>query len=289
MTDPKRFMIRMTVSAAAAVILVTGSGCGRTLPVIDAETLSSKKSILVLVGESVSEQEAAVIRQAAAEKAEKDKISMEFVVKTSTNREDLSSTIGTGKYDGVIAAGNELFAPLSGLAQSVPEERFVLLGNGLSSPTLENGAPANLFVKKLDESKKASLWNEWVLLQKASGLNVLWISSTASPLPADWVPSEEADRLLQIDIYPGDTWFPQLSYQATAVKANLIALYTPVDEAVLNKIRTLKLPVTDTVGGLSAQYNWGGIISDSISRSLASEWKGGEDYYMAEEASIKRK
>lgn len=289
MKEAKQTALRAALALAAGALMITGSGCGRTLPAIDAETLAQKKAVLVLADDSLTGEETAQIEKAASEKAAADHISLEFVAKTSTNPDALSSTIRANHYDSVIAAGNGLVAPLAELAQKEPKLHFVLLGNGLSAPSGSPAASGNTYIKKLDESGKNTVWNDWVQLQKASGMNVLWVSRTDAPVPSEWVPSEEADKLLQLDIYPGDTWFPQLTYQAAAAKANIIALYTPVDEAILNKIRSLKLPVTDTVQGLKAQYNWQNIIQSSISRSLSADWKGGEEYYSAEEAGIIRK
>lgn len=280
---------KKTWLAAAMLLLVTaGSGCGRTLPAIDAATLEARKAVLVLAGSSLAPEETEEIRKAANEKAASDKIAMEFVVNSSTNPDELASIIGKGKYDSIIGAGSEWAAPLSQLAASEPQSRFVVLGNGVATPVPEN-IPANLLLKKLDDSRKNELWNNWVNLQKASNLTVLWIARTGAPVPAEWSPSEEADKVLSLDIYPGDTWFPQLTYQVSAVRPNIIALYTTVDEAVLNRIKSLKLPVVDTVGGLSVQYRWSRILPDVLSASLAEGAKGGTELYTAEEAELNRK
>lgn len=287
---PKRWNKALRLLAAAGAIALMGAGCGRTLPVIDEETLALKKSMLVLVGESVSEEEAGVIRETAEGKAASEHISMEFVAKTSTNSEFLSSTISMGTYDGVIAAGDELLAPLTELAVSVPEQRFVMLGNGFSTASLQpDSMPDNVYLKLPDDLKKAELWNEWVGLQQAAGLNIFWISRTGSPVPEEWAPSEEADQVLQLDIFPGDTWFSQLSHQLSAFNADIIALYTPVDEDIMAKILSLKLPVTDMTEELRLELKWAPIVEDSVSRALFLDWKGGMDYYSAAEASLSRK
>jgi hypothetical protein len=278
----------LLITAVTLLLATAGSGCGRTLPAIDAATLEARKAALVLTGASLTPEETEEIRQAAGEKAAADKIALEFVVNTSTNPDELASIIGKGKYDSIIGAGSELAEPLSKLAAGLPESRFVVLGNGVNTAVPES-MPANLMIKRLDDAHKTRLWDNWVQLQKASGLAVLWIQRTGSPVPAEWSPSEEADKLLSLDIYPGDTWFPQLTYQVSAVKPSMIALYTAVDDAVMAKIKTLKLPVVDTVGGLSAQYRWGTILPVAITASLDDGAKGGIELYTAEEAVINRK
>lgn len=289
---PKLYMKRFFIASAAAVALWTASGCGRTLPVIDQASLQSKKAILVMTAESMSEGETELIRQSTVTKATYDHIAMEFVTKASTNHEFLSSTIGNGKYDSIIAAGDELAAPLLEMAGKHPESRFVLLGNslGTSSEAAQGGVETmNAVLFSVEQDKIHSFWNDWVMQQQAAGASLMWISTTAAPLTSGWVPSEEADRLLQLDIYPGDTWFPQLQYQISTVKATQIVLYTAVDEAVLTKIRTLKLPVTNLSEGLKTDFQWGTIMDKSISRSLSEDWMGGHEHYSEEVVTIKRK
>ncbi|MNC75012.1 hypothetical protein D3C75_1264720 [compost metagenome] len=62
-----------------------------------------------------------------------------------------------------------------------------------------------------------------------------------------------------------------------------------MDDAVLTKIKTLKLPVVDTVGGLSAQYRWSRILPAAMAASLDPAAKGGTELYTAEEAELNRK
>lgn len=279
---------RTLLAAALLLLTAAGSGCGRTLPAIDAATLESRKAVLVLAGASLTPEETEEIRKVAGEKAAAGKIALEFVANSSTNPDDLASIIGKGKFDSIIGAGSEWTAPLSQLAGHTPDTRFVVLGNAVSADVPPE-MPANMLLKKMDDTRKTDLWDNWVQLQKASGLTVLWIQKTGSPVPAEWSPSEEADKVLSLDIYPGDTWFPQLTYQISAVKPNIIALYTTVDDAILAKIKTLKLPIVDTVGGLSAQYRWENILPEVLASSLGSAPKGGTELYTAEEAELNRK
>ncbi len=279
---------RTLLAAALLLLAAAGSGCGRTLPAIDAATLESRKAALVLAGSSLTPEETEEIRQAAGDKAAAEKIALEFVANSSTNPDELASIIGKDKFDSIIGAGSELAPPLSQLAGNDPDTRFVVLSNGITA-AVPDQMPANMLLKKLDDTRKTGLWDNWVQLQKASGLTVLWIQRTGSPVPAEWSPSEEADKVLSLDIYPGDTWFPQLTYQVSAVKPSMIALYTTVDDAVLAKIKTLKLPVVDTVGGLSAQYRWSSILPEVMASSLGPAPRGGTELYTAEEAAINRK
>lgn len=279
---------RTLLAAAFLLLTAAGSGCGRTLPAIDAATLDSRKAALILAGPSLTPEETEEIRRAAVDKAAGDKTALEFVANSSTNQDELASIIGNGKFDSIIGAGSELTPPLSQLAAASPDIRFVVLTNGVSA-AVPAQFPANMLLKKLDDTLKTGLWDNWVQLQKASGLTILWIQKTGFPVPAEWSPSEEADKVLSLDIYPGDTWFPQLTYQISAVKPNLIALYTAVDDAVLAKIKTLKLPVVDTVGGLSAQYRWGNIVPGVIASSLGPAPKAGIELYTAEEAALNHK
>ncbi len=279
---------RTLLAAVLLLLAAAGSGCGRTLPAIDAATLDLRKATLVLAGSSLTPEETEEIRRTAGEKAAAGKIALEFVANSSTNPDDLASIIGKGKFDSIIGAGSELAQPLSQLAVNDPDTRFVVLGNGITAAAPDQ-MPANMLLKKLDDTRKTGLWDNWVQLQKASGLTVLWIQKTGSPVPAEWSPSEEADKVLSLDIYPGDTWFPQLTYQISAVKPNMIALYTAVDDAVLAKIKTLKLPVVDTVAGLSAQYRWSSILPEVMASSLGPAPKGGTELYTPEEAVINRK
>lgn len=274
--------------AAAGVCLLIG-GCGRSLPAIDPELLASKKSVLVLTAASLADNEIKQLQDTAAAQAKERKIAMEFIAKTPSVTPELSSKIKSTAYDSIIAVGNELLPEAAETAKQAPNKRFVLLANGLSRPEWKEAPPPNVRVRGLDDSQKTAVWDEWVKLQKASGLNILWISRTSSPVPAAWAPSEEADRLLQLDVYPEDTWYPQLTYQARALPAHWLALYTPVEEAMLTRMRSLKIPVMDMSASLTAAYDWASILSGSLMQSLGPDWSGGESLYSDQEVAVSRK
>jgi hypothetical protein len=288
MKDRFQILKRMGWAAAAGTVLLLG-GCGRSLPAIDAEVLAAKKSILILTAASLSENEIKALQTVSAAKAKENRIALEFVAKTPSLTQDLFTKIDSVPYDSVIAIGNELHQEVAAAAQRAPDKRFVLLGSGLTKSVINGALPANVLVKRLDESKKLTIWDDWVKLQKASGLNILWISKTSAPVPVSWVPSEEADRLLNMDVYTGDTWYSQLTFQAQALPAHWLALYSPVEDTALTRMRNLKIPVMDMSASLTTAYNWETILSDSMTLSLGAEWSGGDRLYSEQEVSITRK
>lgn len=275
--------------AAAAGAALLASGCGRTLPDIDAGTLASKKSVLVLAAPSLTDEEEQEIRSAAALVARENKLALEWVPDAGELTPDLAAKFRNPSVDSIIAVGNELLPQAAEEAENQTGKRIVLLGSGLDRSASAGGLPEHLMVRSLDEGRKNAVWNDWVQLQKANGLNVLWITRTTSGIPSEWVPSEEADRILQRDIYPGDSWFPQLSFQAQSLPAHMIALYTPLEEAELAKVKSLKLPIVDIGAGIGYRYRWDTVIRNAISSVLEQSWTGGEKPYTDQEVTLSRK
>ncbi|WP_438448287.1 hypothetical protein [Gorillibacterium sp. sgz5001074] len=280
--------IRYIWAAAAGAMLLV-AGCGRTLPAIDAQTLSSKKSLLVVTAPSLSEEEEKSIRSAAVTLAKEQKLALEFVPDAQGDSEDLAARFRNPSIDSIIAVGNELVQPAAELAKDQTGKRVVLLGNGRSKPEISGPLPAHVLKRNLDESKKTTAWNDWVQLQRANGMNVLWVTRTSSPVPVVWAPSEETDRIVQRDIYPGDTWFPQLTYQAQALPAQWLALYVPLEEAELAKVKTLRIPIMDLSAGTVYTYHWDVIVRNAMAAALDQSWSGGELPYSDQELAVTRK
>lgn len=280
-----RISKRCLWTAACSVVLFV-SGCGRALPAIDAAALANKKALLVITSGSVTDEENTKIRNTAMEIAKAQSIALEFVPKTPSLTEELSARMKAGPFDGVIAVGNELVTGTVEAAQNTPAKHFVLLGNGLDRMELPANLPGNLLVERLDDARKTAVWDDWVKRQKTAGMNVLWITRSSNPIPPSWAPSEESDRVLSLDVYSGDTWFPQLVYQTQALQAQWIALYTPLEPAQLNKLKNLRIPVLDMTAGLAVRYDWTTILKDSIGASLSKDWKGGSNGYTDQEVQL---
>lgn len=279
---------RVTLAAAAGALLLL-SGCGRNIPTISPELLAQKKSMLVLTSASLPEAERNEVQASARELANTEHIALEFVGGAASITPELAASMKNTAYDSIVAVGDELLPELVHAAREDTGKRFVLLGSGLTPTPISGELPANVMLKQLDETRKTQIWDEWVQLQKASGLPILWISRTTVPIPAHWAPSEEADHVLQMDLFQDEAWFNQLSFQAKTIGAQWIAAYTPVDEKALARIRTLRIPILDMGNGLAVSYQWKTIISDSVTQALGEEWKGGSGLYQDHEVTLTRK
>jgi hypothetical protein len=280
--------VRLTFAAAAGALLLL-SGCGRTIPTISPELLAQKKSLLVLTSASLSEAEKNEVQATVRELAASEHIALEIVGGTASITPELAATMKNTAYDGIVAVGDELLPELVNTAREDTGKRFVLLGSGLTPTPIPGELPANVMLKQLDETRKSQLWDEWVQLQKVAGLPILWVSRTTVPIPAHWAPSEEADHVLLMDLFQDEAWFNQLSFQAKTIGAQWIATYTPVDEKIMAKIRTLRISTLDMGNGLAAQYQWKTIIPASVSLALGEEWKGGFHFYQDHEVTLSRK
>lgn len=271
-------------------LMMLVSACGRTIPAIQPELLHSKKSVLLLTGASLSEPQSQEIANAALESARKQPFALETVTRTASITPELLTEIKTKPFDAVIAAGDELFSDLLTLSQEQTDKRFLLLQSGPVAAPVPAAIPANVSMKQIDGKAAFAQWDEWVKLQRASGMNLLWVTRTTSPVPSEWAPSEEADAVLQLDVYPEDQWLTQLTYQARQIQAPWIVFYSEVDAKTANKIKTLRIPIMDMNGGTSVSYHWSSIMTQEIAGLLAENWKGGAgSSYTPEQVTVTRK
>jgi hypothetical protein len=87
-------------------------------------------------------------------------------------------------------------------------------------------------------------WNATVLNITENGTIPAWVTDGRFPVPVQWAPSEEAQSIVDTDLYR-DTWLDQLSYLVGSNYTKRIVVCTPQTEERLNRIKSLGVPVTD--------------------------------------------
>lgn len=265
------------------------SGCGRTLPVIDQQLLSQKKSLLVVVGASISPEATETIAKTASLKAQSEGIAFDILKQVRNLDEKVSSEIKGKRYDAVLVVGESLLSGAVSLAQEQPDKHFILLQDGSAPASLPASLPGNVAFKRIDETRTFAMWNSWVAEQGAAGLNILWVNKTTEPIPAVWAPSEESDHIVSLDLVPEDQWLQQLTLQARTIHANWIVFYSSFDQNIVTKVKTLRIPVIDMGSGLTAAYQWEKIISDRIAAVKTGKGETGVSTYTDEELTVSKK
>lgn len=266
------------------------ASCNRTIPAASADLLKEKKSLLLITAASVAQEETERIGTTLRKTAASEQIAFEWVKQASAFGAALAEQTSAKPYDRVLVIGEELFAGAAEAAKTQRDKRFTLFQASRYAAALPSVSDLpNVKWKRLDERSLLSPWDDWVASQRALGLNLLWVNRTAEPVPSAWAPSEEAETIFTIDQYPDSEWFSQLSYQAHSIQANWIVLYSPVEAAVANRIKTLRIPLLDLNGGLSVEYVWETILQEELRGIKTDDWHGGTVPYSDQEIRINRK
>lgn len=277
---------KLVLTVLSMLILAS---CNRTIPAASMEQLKEKKSVLLITAASVSKEENDQIGSTLQTEAMANKIAFEWVNQATEFDKTLSERTAAKPYDRVLVVGEELFEGAVEAAKTDTTKRFSLFQANHNLVPASVPDLANLRLNGLDGNRFIAEWDGWVKTQRELGSNILWINRTQAPVPAQWAPSEEADMIFTIDQFPDNEWFSQLSYQTRNIQANWIVLYSSVDSAIVNRIKTLRLPLLDMNGGLSVSYAWDGIIKEELRKTKSEEWKSGTVVYTDQEAQVIRK
>lgn len=281
----KRFRLLLTILITSLILI----SCNRIIPAASPDLLKEKKSLLLVTAASVSKEETDLIGKTLQASALSEQIAFEWVAQASGFDAELSARVKTKPYDRVIVIGDELFSGAVEAAKAAQDKQFSLYQASHAPFSAAVPELPNLKLVALNGSGFTAQWDDWVRSQRELGANILWINRSQAPVPSAWAPSEEAEAIFSIDLYPDNEWFPQLSFQARSIQANWIVLYTSLEPAVINRIKTLRIPIMDMNGGIKVEYEWKTIVQNELRSLKSADWQPGTAWYADQDVRLSRK
>jgi hypothetical protein len=220
------------------------AACGRTLPVADELLVQSKKAVLVITASSLDPNAVVSLQKVLKSWKETDLTTYELIPETTSLDDEILSRILSKPYDYIIVIGNQLLQQASIYAEQAGRSKWVLLENAYSYEPSQSewGRHTMLFAFPNDWLRQ--YWNGTILNLTRSGAVLAWVTDGRFPIPVVWAPSEEAETIIDTDLYR-DTWFDQLSFLVKNNKPGRIVVCTPQDEERIARIGSLGVPVAD--------------------------------------------
>ncbi|MNI46932.1 hypothetical protein D3C73_1014200 [compost metagenome] len=106
------------------------------------------------------------------------------------------------------------------------------------------------------------------------------MTRAVNPIPSAWAPSEEADHIVLLD--NNEQWLQQLTFQVKQHASKWIVFHTPVEEAMIQKAKTIGVPVID-LSTFMVDLNWDVILTGELEKIRQGSWKPGLLSYTAQE------
>lgn len=276
---------KIKISVLSVIVFVLLSACGHPLPTVPTNIADQKKSVLVLSPPSVDIKLQQKLLQNLNMWKQSDLIAYEWIQQVNVVDEQLVQKISHTPYSYIIILGNELLPTALDAAVKTADKRWIIFQDAVNANEIVIPATANVALHQIDPANVITQWDGWVMRQEALGLTIQWVTNSANPIPIRWAPSEEADHILQFDLY-GASWFTQLAYQVKTNQAKWIALYTPVDTTTLQTIKSLNIPIINLKETGSIILNWDTILTELLDIIHLNNFKKGIFTYNPEEIII---
>lgn len=262
-------------------ILLSVSGCGKNLPVLTTEQLQNKMSVLVVSGSELPQPVADMLQKTLIAWRDQKQISFEWMVKTDSLSPEQLNKINERPYDYIIVLGHNVVANVLPSAKQITSRKWVLLDDMIGgSPDGVNSS--NILLKAVPADRIRSEWDEWVKQQQITGRGIEWVTNSSRPIPSDWAPSEEAETISLTD---AQGWYPQFQTQVRQHGPSWIVLYAPVDDAILQRMKNLQVPIMN-IAATSLQLQWDAILAGLEQMMEKKTWAPGTQTYTEQEMRI---
>jgi hypothetical protein len=220
------------------------AACGRTLPVADELLVKSKKAILVVTAGNLDPTAVDSLQKALKSWSETDMTTYEMIPDTEALNDEILTRVQSKPYDYVVIIGNKLLPQASIYAERAGGSKWVLLEDAYSYDPSQNEWGSHVMLFAFPKDWLRQYWNTTMLNLTDKEAVLAWVTDGRFPVPVTWSPSEEADAIINTDLYR-ETWFDQLSFQVKSTKPEQIVVCTPQDEQRMASIRSLGVTVTD--------------------------------------------
>ncbi|UUZ85982.1 hypothetical protein LJK88_22625 [Paenibacillus sp. P26] len=262
-------------------ILLSVSGRGKNLPVLTTEQLQNKMSVLVVSGSEPPRPVADMLQKTLIAWRDQKQISFEWMVKTDSLSPEQLNKINERPYDYIIVLGHNVVANVLPSAKQITSRKWVLLDDMIGgSPDGVNSS--NILLKAVPADRIRSEWDEWVKQQQITGRGIEWVTNSSRPIPSDWAPSEEAETISLTD---AQGWYPQFQTQVRQHGPSWIVLYAPVDDAILQRMKNLQVPIMN-IAATSLQLQWDAILAGLEQMMEKKTWAPGTQTYTEQEMRI---
>ncbi|NRF91254.1 hypothetical protein HQN89_09495 [Paenibacillus frigoriresistens] len=259
------------------------TGCGnRGIPAIKQELLDNKLSVLMLTGASMSAPAKESVGNALQQWRDANFIAFDWIKDLNQLDESIITKLKESKYDYIYVIGNELFPSANGvIGQGLSAGKWTLLQSQLDTKGITSQVNEQASLLQIDSLQVETLKNKWIQDLLAQNIVVEWVTRSDRPIPSAWAPSEEADHIVLLD--NNEQWFQQLSFQTRQHHSNTIIFYTPVEDAQVQKAKSIGVSVVDISGAVSAELNWAQIMDNRLAMMKSSSWKKGGTIYNEQE------
>lgn len=258
------------------------AGCGtRGIPVIKQEVLDQKMSVLMLTTAGLTASAKQALGQTLKSWRDANSIAYDWVKDLNALDDSVVSKLKTKSYDYIYVVGNELFPSANEtMSLGLSTSKWTFLQ---SQPFVEGSAVTvndQASMLQLDTQQMESLKNKAIQDLLFQNVTIEWVTQSDRPVPSDWAPSEEADHIVLLN---NSQWFQQLTFQVHQHHAAWVIFYSPVDEAQLQKAKSLGVSVMDFSGALTADLNWTQILDNRLAMMKTHAWQKGIQNYNPQE------
>lgn len=262
-------------------IVFAASGCGRNLPVLTAEQLQNKLTVLVVTGSDLKEPALTTVHNTLDVWRDTKQISYEWMQKADSFSPEQLNKIQERPYDYIIVLGHTPVQGTLAAAKPLSTHKWVFIDDGLAGPAGEI-AEKHLVYRSIPAGRLQQEWNEWVKQQQVSGRAIEWVTSSANPIPSDWAPSEEAETISLTD---ADGWYPQFQSQVRKHGPSWIVLYAPVDASFVQRMKNLQVPIMN-MAATSVELQWDALLSSVQQMMEKKTWTPGVQPFTENEMRI---
>jgi hypothetical protein len=276
--------IRVILIFVIMILLLTA--CGFTLPKAPTNIIELKKSVLVLTAPSVDAKTLDNLKKTLNQWKQSSLIAYEWIQQVNVVDDLMVQKINRTPYSYIIVLGNELLPTGLTAAVKVQDKKWIMLSNALNPIIGAAPPPDNVALYLIKPINPAEQWASWVNQQVTLGASFVWITRTAEPIPPEWAPSEEADHILFIDQFADPAWFNQLNVQVINIKPNWIVLYTSLESASIQRIKSLGVPVINFRETSTYTWNWDAVWAEQLAAIQASRFEKGIHFYNAQQANL---
>lgn len=262
-------------------ILVMLAACGKHIPAIDPQLLQSKSSLLVITGSAFPDAAKSKLSASLVKWRDTNHIAFEWMSDTSELSEAQWDKIKSVPYDYIVVIGHALMESVLPTAQQVTSRKWIMLDD---LPAQEATAVPfdHIMLKQVPQARLHAEWDVWVRQQLVSGRIIEWVTQSTKPIPSDWAPSEEAEYITLTD---AEGWYPQFQFQARQHGANWIVAYAPLEQAAMNRLKNLSIPIVN-MAATGIEQQWDAILSGLLDMMQNRSWKPGNQPYADNEVKI---
>jgi predicted transcriptional regulator len=262
-------------------ILVMTSACGKNIPDIDPVLMQSKLSVLLVTKANLADSTKAELQNTLNSWRDEHHIAYDWMPDVAALQEQQQVQIKSVPYNYIVVIGNELSRQVYPLASQLKDKKWILLDDAVSS----GQQPINdkhIIWKQSGEGFMEKQWGEWVKQQQVLGKRIEWITDSSNPIPSLWAPSEEAET---ISLSDADGWFPQFQLQLKQHGPDWVAIYSPLDPNMLQRVKNLRVPIMN-IAATSMELQWNTQLSSILQSIENNQWTSGQQEYTLQEIQI---